>query len=342
MNRNCIAFVLSVLALVATLVTGVTWEATAAPVVIRFAHRAPPSHPTQLIYEKKDLMKHYGKTYTVKLIYAPSSSSQIPMLAAKEIDIAWLAYASFASAVVNAKLDLTIVSDILSYGVPGYFSGYWSVKKDSPIKSAKDFKGKRIAVVAYGTAVDIALRAALSQYGYKADRDYTRVEVRFPNMHAMLFQGKVDAALVTVPWFYIPKIHKQIRPILAPGTGMGRVQALMNVARTEFLKKNKAAVQDFFDDYLRVWKWLLDPKNREAALDLTAKVTKRARSGYARYAFQPKTDYFHDPDCMVDVKALQSNIDTMTKLGYLKRKLDVKPYVDMSYMERAKKNLHQN
>ena len=264
------------------------------------------------------------------------------MLAAKEIDIAWLAYASFASAVVNANLDLRIVSDLLQYGAPGYFSGYWSVMKSSSIKTLKDFKGKRIAVNALGTALDMALRVALRKVGLEADRDYTRVEVRFPNMYAMLSQGKVDAATVIPPWFYMPKIKKKIRPIFTPAEGMGRVQALMNVARTEFLKKNHAAMRDFFEDYLRAWKWFLDPKNREEALDIVARVTKRPRKNYARYALRKGTDYYHDPDGLINEEALQNNINVMHELGYLKRRLKVKGYIDMSYIKGAKSRLGSN
>ncbi len=321
---------------------GVAQPAAAAPVQIRFAHRTPPSHLTQLLFQKKELLKHYGKTYTVKLVFAPSSSSQISMLAAKEIDIAWLAYASFASAVVNANLDLRIVSDLLQYGAPGYFSGWWSVMKTSNIRELKDFKGKRIAVNALGTALDMALRVALLKVGLEADRDYTRVEVRFPNMYAMLSQGKVDAATVIPPWFYMPKIAKKIRPIFKPSEGMGRVQALMNVARTEFLKKNHEAFKDFSEDYLRALRWFLNPKNREEALDIVAKVTKRPRKNYARYALRKGTDYYHDPDGLIHEKALQNNINIMRELGYLKRDLNVKGYVDMSYMKEAARRLGAN
>ncbi|MFP6867852.1 MAG: ABC transporter substrate-binding protein [Nitrospinota bacterium] len=316
--------------------------AIAAPVVIRFAHRNPPSHLTKLLFHKKNLLKHYGKSYTVKLIFAPSSSSQIPMLAAKQIDIAWLAYASFASSIVNANLDLRIVSDLLQYGAPGYFSGWWSVMKTSNIRTLKDFKGKRIAVNALGTALDMSLRVALRKVNLEADRDYTRVEVRFPNMYAMLSQGKVDAAVVIPPWFYMPKIAKKIRPIFTPAEGMGRVQALMNVARTAFLKKNHEAFKDFSEDYLRALRWWLNPKNREEALDITARVTKRPRKNYARYSFRKGTDYYHDPNGLVNEAALQRNINTMHELGYLKRKLDTKPYVDMSYMKEAARRLGAN
>jgi len=100
------------------------------------------------LFQKKELLKNYGKTYEVQLIYVANTSAQIPMLAAKEIDIAWIAYSSFATAIENAQLDIKAILDISSYGEPGHFTSYWSVMKDSPIKTIQDIKGKRIAVPA--------------------------------------------------------------------------------------------------------------------------------------------------------------------------------------------------
>ena len=317
---------------------GLPRVASGEPIEIRFAHRAAPPHLTPLLYQKKDVMKHYGKSYTVKLIFVPASSPQISMLAAKELDIAWLAYASFASAVVNANLDLRIVADLLQYGAPGYFPGYFSVMKDSPIRDLKALKGKRIAVPAFGTALDMAARAALRTVGFEANRDYTPVEVRFPNMYAMLKQGKVDAASLSSTQYFDPKIQKTIRPLFPTSLAMGRVQALMQVARTDFLKKDPKAVADFFEDYLRAWTWFFNPANRSEALDLAARYTKRPRELYESY-WLTKGDYFRDPEGKIQVKALQSNIDTMHNLGYLKRKLKVDPYVDMSYIEAAAKRI---
>lgn len=313
-------------------------EAAEGPLKIRMAHGIPPAHLTPLLFQKKELLKHYGKSYVVELHYVRASSAQIPMLAAKELDIAWLAYASFANAIVNAKLDLRIVADLLQYGAPGYFSGYWSVMKKSDVREVKDLKGKRIAVPAFGTALDMALRVMLRKVGLEAGRDYTPVEVRFPNMYAMLSEGKVDSAIVIPPWWYMEKIQKNLRPIFSPDQALGRVQALMQVARADFLKKNQAALKDFFEDYLRAWKWFLNPANREEALDITARFAKRPRKNYATWALTKK-DYFRDPDGRVNAVALQNNVNVMHKLGYLKRPLETGKYIDMSYIEEAKRRL---
>jgi NitT/TauT family transport system substrate-binding protein len=187
------------------------------------------------------------------------------------------------------------VADILQYGVPGRYEGQWVVLESSGIQRPQDLKGKRLAVPALGTALDFALRAALEQHGLQATRDYTLVEVNFPNMGAMLRQGKVDASIIVPPWWITEKAKGGLRELFGPSAAMGRIQALFFAARTEFLKKHPAAAQDFLTDYLRGLRWLLNAANRPAAVDLTAKITKQDGGVIDAYFLTP-TDYFRDPE----------------------------------------------
>ena len=49
--------------------------------------------------------------------------------------------------------------------------------------------------------------------------------------------------------------------------------------------------------------------------------------------------YFHSPDGKINVKALQSNIDTLYKQGLIKQTLQVAPNIDHSLVEEAAKRL---
>lgn len=310
----------------------------AAPVKIRVAYGTLPSHVIPIIFANPEVTPNNGKTYTAELMAMPVSSVQLQAVAARELDIAWLAYISFASAVQNAKLDLRIVADILQYGVPGYFEGMWMALKSSGIQKPEDLKGKRIAVPALGTALDLALRATLEKHGLKPNQDYTLLEVNFPNMAPMLRQGKVDAAIIVHPWFLSEQAKGDLRELFGPSAGMDRIQALFFVARTEFLKEHRAAVQDFFTDYLRGLRWLLNPANRTAAVDLAVGLTKQKREVVDAFFLSPR-DYFRDPDGRPDVESLQRNLDYLAAKGFIPRKLDVAPYMDLSFLDEARQRL---
>ena len=58
----------------------------------------------------------------------------------------------------------------------------------------------------------------------------------------------------------------------------------------------------------------------------------------AEFAFT-KLDFYRSPTATPDLVALQRNIDLMQQLGVIKQKVDVQPYVDLSYLNEAKKRL---
>jgi len=328
------------LALVATL-AGLAAEASAggAPTPIRIAYGPAPAHVLPVIFANPQVTPNNGKTYKADLISMRASSAQLQALAARELDIAWLAYASFANAILNAKLDLRIVADIQQWGVPGYYEGVWGVLESAGIDQPQQLRGKRVAVPALGTGADFALRATLEKHGLEATKDYTIVEVNFPNMGPTLRDGKVDAAFLINPWWAAEQAKGGVRALFGPSAGLGRIQALFFAARTDFLKEHRGAAQDFFTDYLRGLRWLLDPANRSAAVDTAAKVTMQKREVIDAFFLTPSGDFYRDPEGRLNMEALQRNVDYLSAKGFISGKLDVARYVDLSFLEEAQRRL---
>jgi hypothetical protein len=48
-------------------------------------------------------------------------------------------------------------------------------------------------------------------------------------------------------------------------------------------------------------------------------------------------DLYRDPDMIPDIDAFQRSIDVQQDLGFLKAKMDVKPYFDLSYVKEGAK-----
>src|SRR5215469_965792 len=184
-----------ILAIACTIALIASGEAASAqePVKVRIAWVIPVANWASIIYEKQDLMTHYGKTYTVEPTHFAATPPMITALASGELDIADLAYSSFALAVENAGMsDLRIIGDEAQDGARGHQSGEYYVLKDGPIKTIEDLKGKVIADVGAGSAVDIAIKAMLKKNGLETPRDYTIVEAGFPNMESLLGEKKAD------------------------------------------------------------------------------------------------------------------------------------------------------
>jgi NitT/TauT family transport system substrate-binding protein len=326
---------LAALAASAVLSTG---PANAEPVKIRMAWVAPVSNWGSIVLEKKDLAKHLGKSYTLETLRFAGTPPMMTAIAAGELEIANLAYSTFPLAVQNANLDdLRVIADEFQDGVDGYASNEWAVLKDSPIKKVEDLKGKVIATNAAGSAVDIAARAMLRKHGLEDKRDYTIVEAPFPTMKAMLSEKKVDLSPFVLPFNFDPEYQKIARPLFSSRDAIGVSQFVVWAARKSFIDKNRAAMIDFMEDMLRIERWFMDPKNHDEVTRIAAKMMKTTPERF-NWLFTKK-DYYRNPDMLPDLKALQANIDLTQQLGFIKAKLDVSKYTDLSLVQEANKRL---
>ena len=155
------------------------------PAKIRIAWVVPVADSPSILYQTPATLHHRGKTYEVELTRFQGTPAMITALATNEIDIALLAYSSLALAIENANLkDLRVIADGNQEGVDGYYTSPFVVLRDGPIHKVEDLKGKVIATVAAGAAVDIAMRAMLKRHGLEDKRDYSVVEVGFPTYAA--------------------------------------------------------------------------------------------------------------------------------------------------------------
>lgn len=309
------------------------------PVHLRIGWVVAPADLVTLMFEKPGLAPHAGKTYVPELIHFAGTPTAMTALAAGQIDSAALAYSTFALGVENAGMrDLRIIADAIQDGVPGWHTNTFVVRKDSPIKTVEDLKGKILATNQRGSAVDVAVREMLAKHGLQDKRDLTMIEVAFPAQKAMLKEHKVDFITAVAPFGFDPELVAFSRTLFTQAEAVGRTQMIVRVARAGFLQEHRAAMVDFMDDYLRVLRYLLDPAHHEEAVTLITQVTKQKPALYENWAFT-KLDYFRDPAALPNLDALQANVDLAHKLGFLRATLDVKKYADLSIAEDAAKRL---
>ena len=311
--------------------------AKADPVEIRMAYGGVPGVISPLLFLKPEILKHYGKSYTVKSTYIRATSIALQGLASGDFDVSYMSFTALASAIMNGGIEMKVISDVGAWGSNGHQSVEMVVKTDSGINSAKDLKGKVLAVTAKGTGFHYALLAHLTKAGLKPN-DYTIVEVGRAAMDAALREGRVDLIVTAAPFLFETERKGGVKRLFTPEDAMGEVQSLVMVGSTPFLKKNPDVVKDFLEDYILGLRWFLDPKNHDEAVKITAEFTKLPPRMFSEFAFT-KLDFYRSPTATPDLVALQRNIDLMQQLGVIKQKVDVKPYVDLSYLDAAKKRL---
>jgi sulfonate transport system substrate-binding protein len=314
----------------------ITTRLDAKTVEIRMAYGGVPGVISPVLFQKPEILKHYGKSYTLKPTYIAATSTAMQGLASGDFDLSYLSFTALASAIANGGLDLKVISDITQWGGHGYEGPQLVVKADSGINSIKDLKGKVLALTGKGTGFHYALLAQLKQAGLKPS-DYTIVEVGRAALDSALREGRADLVVSSPPFLGEMERKGGVKRLGNLEEAMGTVQSLVMVGNSSFLTANADAVRDFLEDYIIGLTWFLDPKNHDEAVKLTSTFTKLPPEMF-EYAYT-KVDFYRSPTATPDIVALQRNIDLMQELGIIKQKVEVKPYIDLSYLDEAKRRL---
>lgn len=318
------------------LFAGAAWAAE--PVKIRVSWIAPITNWASVLLEKKDLAQHLGKSYLFEPVRYGGTPQMITALANGELEIANLAFSTLPIAIQNAGLgDLRVIADELQDGVPGYYSQEYMTFADGPIKKIEDLKGKVVATVAPGAAVDVAMRTMLRRHGLEDKRDYVMVEAPLATMRGMLADRKADLVPVVLPFALDPELQRIARPLFHNRDVVGVTQLLVWSARQSFLEKNRAAMTDFMEDTLRITRWFLDPLNHGEVAAIASRVTKQPPERFD-WPFTQR-DYYRAPDMRPNLDALQKNVAMMKDLGFVAAEIDVTKYADLSFIETASRRL---
>jgi sulfonate transport system substrate-binding protein len=321
------------------LLAALAGTAAAEPLKIRQGYGSAPGSMAPIIFEQTQLLKHYGQSYTVEFSRFGGAAPQMTAFAGGDLDLANFAYANLGMAVTNAHIDdARIVADGFQDGVPGYYSVQFFVTKDSPIQGIHDLKGRVIATNAIGGAADIAVRGYMRQQKLEEKTDYRLIEGGFATLVPMMLDHKADVIALVPPFNYDPRLKDGARMVFTQSDLIGQSQMNFVIAHAAFLEKNKAALTDYYEDYLRGLDWFLDPKNRTEAIAIVAKFTKVPAEQYAGWLFD-KGDYYHDPDALINVDVLKANLDLCYQLGLIAKPVDPAHYLDETIVKAARARL---
>jgi sulfonate transport system substrate-binding protein len=166
-------------------------------------------------------------------------------------------------------------------------------------------------------------------------RDYTEIESNFPNMNAVLMEHKADLVTAAHPFEDAPDFQAKARPLFRTADAMGRFELSFWTARTGFIAKNRAALTDLLEDYVRAYHWFLDPAHRAEAIEIAANFQKVPPAAFQSWLFTPNKDFYRDPNAMPDIDAVTRNIHAQHELGLIKADLDAKAYSDLSLLKVA-------
>jgi sulfonate transport system substrate-binding protein len=304
------------------------------PVKLRIAWAVTPAQLAPIMLEPPGVARFNGKSYNLEPVRLPGSAMALQALAAGEVELANMAFNVLGPAVLNAGMtDIRIVGDEIRDGFENYESTQYLVLKDGPVKSIADMKGKVLAVNGIGGGQDIFARVMFRKHGIEYPRDYTLIEATFPTMKPMLLEKKADLVVGVKPFTMDPAFKDASRLLFSQKEAVGSTDNIFLVARNDFIQKNRAALVDFFEDYIRATRWFKDPANHDAVVEIVSKVTKIPPQ-QLQWIFTQQ-DYYRDSNAMPDIAAIQRQMDMLKEFNFLKSNVDVQRVTDLSMVQDA-------
>lgn len=197
-----------------------------------------------------------------------------------DVEIQWFVYnagPSAMEAIFARSIDLTYVgpnpavnAHLKSGGdeiriVAGACSGGAAlvVQPDGRIKTAADFKGRKVATPQLGNTQDVAARAWLRSKGHRVTLtggDVTVLPTANPDQLAMFTRGTVDAVWTVEPW--VSRLELEARgkiyleeSSLWPATG-GKYVTTHLVSSVKFLKGQPALLKKFIAAHIELSEWI--------------------------------------------------------------------------------------
>src|SRR3982075_4290358 len=197
------------------------------------------------------------------------------------------------------------------------------VRQNSPIKSAADLKGKRLAGTRGGWG-QFLIDATLERNGDKIE-DATFAPLGPVDAKIALVAGSIDGWAVWEPYVSYATLKDNAR-VVADGEGLTPTITFV-VASDQAIANKRAAVQDLVQRLNKARLWSLDhlPDYARSTADLTKLPEDVLLSAYTAQRTSP---------IVIDagiIKEVQEASDRATRYGILSKTLDVSKAVDRSF-----------
>ncbi len=267
-----------------------------------------------------ELAEDLGYLGPLKLNYVGSvqgGPQDLQALATGDVDVA----TAFNGAIIKlAAANVKIKSVVGSYGSDEKsWVGYY-VKDDSPIHTARDLIGKKVAVNTLGAHYEFVLKDYLAQQGLSPE-DINKVELTVlppASTEQALRAGQVDAASLVSVFQDKALARGDIRKVFADTDLYGSFTAGSYVFTQQFIKDHPDTVKQFVTGVAKAVEWSKSTPREQVIARFKAIIHKRKRQENDQFV-----QYWHsfgvvDKGGLLTQQQFQRWIDLFVKQGLLK------------------------
>jgi ABC-type nitrate/sulfonate/bicarbonate transport system substrate-binding protein len=276
---------------------------------------------------------------SVKNMYTANSVSQMVGLIKGDFEMVTtaldnvIAYAEGEGA-PEAPKDADLIA------VMGGNNGALSLVSRPEIKSAKELKGRDLAVDAVGTGFTFVLREILAKDGLTAG-DYKLVAFGNTGARWQAIQKNEALAGLLSPPISQTAVAQGYTNLADAADVLGGYQATVAATRRDWAKNNADVIVGFIRGYRQGLDWLLAPANKAQAIEILRAEIPEATSAAAEenYRLLVANPRGFDPGGKIDAAGAKRVLDLRRRYGPAgKSATDIGRFIDESYFEQAAKS----
>lgn len=194
------------------------------------------------------------------------------------------------------------------------------VQGDDRIKTAADFRGKRIATPQFGNTQDVAARGWLMAQGFAITQtggDAQVVPTENPEILLLFQKGELDAAWTVEPWVSRLEMESKGRVFLEEKNAVTTVLA----SSVALIEKRPDVARKLAEAHRELTRWIVEhPAEAKAKLraGLEADTHRPISEALIERAW-PRLRF----DAEIELARIQPSVDLAVKTGFLKPPADV-------------------
>ena len=279
--------------------------------------------------------KGYFKEQGIRNEITPfaSAARMLPALVAGELEIS---VGTAGAGLFNAIAEGAPFRIVADKGQARAGTGYTllCVRKDlvdsGQVKSVKDLKGRRVALLAKGAVHAYMLGKMAEEVGLKIT-DFDLVYMGAPEQAAAFETKALDATIIVEPWG--ARLDEQglaVKFRLAEQVkGLTPLQIAGIIYSGKFSNERHAVAQRWMNAYIKGVRYFVErgPKDDEVVA-ITAKYTKLPAK-----VIRAAIPHYQDPQGRPNLESLADQIAWLTANGYMKAAIPVEKTVDLSFLK---------
>jgi len=247
----------------------------------------PASEVTHLRYQSypglvslPELAQDLGYLGKIKLDYVGTvqgGPQDLLTLVSGDVDFA----SAFNGAVVKViAAGLDVVPVIASYGSDEDMNVGFYVLENSPIRSPRDFIGKKVAVNAFGAHYEFVIKDYLLRHGLteKEIRDVELIVLPPVSTEQSLRNGQIDIAVFSGILEKRALKSGGVRPIFKDIELYGPFTAGSYAMRKDFIAQHRDAAKTFVSGVARAQEWLHNTPKEQIVARMESIIDKRQRN----------------------------------------------------------------